>query len=178
GKWIDLSVYPANKGYEDLILMASKPALPFAWTALTLPEDRYIWFSLKDPQVLPSTIFWMSNGGRHYPPWNGRHKRVIGLEEVVAYFHHGLERSARFNPMNRAGIPTTVQMKKQSSLVVNYIMAVAAIPAGFDIAQSIRPSVDRKSVRITSKSGKSISIRLNIGFLKSKPDPSQHQMSS
>ena len=174
GKWIDLSVYPANDGYEDLILMASKPTLPFAWTALTIPEKGYIWFSLKDPRVLPSTIFWMSNGGRHYAPWNGRHRRAIGLEEVVANFHLGLAQSARSNPLKRAGIATSVKLNKQNSLVVNYIMAVAEMPRGFDIVKNIYPSADGNSVRITSKSGRSISVGLDIAFLKDARDPSPH----
>ena len=89
----------ARDGYEDIVLMASDPKLPFAWTALTVPEHNYVWFALKDPRVLPSTLFWISNGGRHYAPWNGRHRRAIGLEEVVSNFHSGLAESAKPNAL-------------------------------------------------------------------------------
>jgi len=145
GKWSDLSVYPAREGYEDLVLLASDPDLQFAWTALTLPEEHYVWFSLKDPRVLPATVLWMSNGGRHYAPWNGRHRRTIGLEEIAGNFHYGLADSAARNSLNRAGVATCVKLNPLKPLAVNYIMAVAEIPKGFDIVESILPSVDGKS---------------------------------
>src|SRR5690606_20883803 len=68
GETADLSRYPARRGFEDLVLLASDPALPLAWTAVTLPEEGYVWFTLKDPRVLRQTVLWISNGGRHYPP--------------------------------------------------------------------------------------------------------------
>ena len=63
--------------------MVAKPG-DFAWTAATL--DGYVWISLKDPRTLPSTLFWISNGGRHGEPWNGRHLRRLGLEEICGHF--------------------------------------------------------------------------------------------
>ena len=76
--------------------------VPFAWTAVTFPQERYVWFALKDPRILRETIFWLSNGGRHYPPWSGRHVNVMGLEEVTSYFHLGLAESARTRSRRRA----------------------------------------------------------------------------
>ncbi|MDD5198296.1 MAG: hypothetical protein PHC88_00705 [Terrimicrobiaceae bacterium] len=168
GKWADLSVYPAREGYEDLVLMASETTLPFAWTALTVPEENHVWFALKDPRVLPSTVFWISNGGRHYAPWNGRHRRAIGLEEVVANFHYGLAESARANPLTRAGTPTCVRLDPQRPFAVNYIMAMAEIPRGFDIVKTIHSSADGKSVRLASKSGKSVSVAVDTSFLSTQ----------
>jgi hypothetical protein len=165
GEIADLSTYPARDGYEDIVLMASDPKLPFAWTALTVPGHNYVWFALKDPRVLPSTLFWMSNGGRHYAPWNGRHRRAIGLEEVVSNFHYGLAESAKANPLNRAGIPTVAQLDPRKPTTINYIMVLAEIPRGFDIVQSIRASADRKSVTLTSKSGCKVSVKVAVTFL-------------
>jgi hypothetical protein len=169
GKWTDLSVYPDREGYEDLVLISSNPDLNFAWTALTVPEMNYVWFSLKDPRVLPSTVFWMSNGGRHYAPWNGRHRRAIGLEEIAGNFHYGLAESAERNSLNRAGIATCARLDAQRPLTVNYIMAVAEIPEGFDIVESIVASQNEKSVVIRSKSGKTTSAELNLPFLFEGP---------
>lgn len=169
GKWSDLSVYPAREGYEDLVLLASDPDLQFAWTALTLPEEHYVWFSLKDPRVLPATVLWMSNGGRHYAPWNGRHRRTIGLEEIAGNFHYGLADSAARNSLNRAGVATCVKLNPLKPLAVNYIMAVAEIPKGFDIVESILPSVDGKSILVRSKSGKTLSSELDLSFLSEGP---------
>lgn len=63
GEDADLSHYPARRGFEDLVMMASDSSLPFAWTAVTLPKMRAVWFSLKDPRILRETVFWLSNGG-------------------------------------------------------------------------------------------------------------------
>ena len=94
GELADLTRYPARRGYEDLVMMVSDASLPFAWTAVTFPAERYVWFAIKDPRVLRQTVFWISNGGRYYAPWNGRHTGIMGLEEVTSYFHPGLAESA------------------------------------------------------------------------------------
>jgi hypothetical protein len=165
GKFADLSVYPAREGYEDLALIASDPRLPFGWTAMTVPDEGYVWFALKDPRVLPSTIFWMSNGGRHYAPWNSRHRNVIGLEEVCSYFHLGLAESARRNHLNRAGIPTCAQLYPRQPLTVNYIMAMAAIPRGFGIVKDIRMAANGRGIQLVSGSGKRVEVSLDCRFL-------------
>jgi hypothetical protein len=165
GKFADLSRYPARDGYEDIVLLASDPKLTLAWTALTVPEENYVWFALKDPRVLRSSLFWMSNGGRHYAPWNGRHRRAIGLEEIVSHFHDGLAESAAPNALSRAGIPTSVQLDPATPTVVNYIMAMAEIPRGFDLVKTIRPGADGKSVTLTSRSGLAVSTALDVAFL-------------
>ena len=165
GGMADLSHYPAREGYEDLVLMASDEKLPWAWTALVNPKEKYVWFALKDPRVLRSSVFWISNGGRHYAPWNGRHRHAIGLEEVTANFAYGLAESAKPNALNRAGIPTTLTLSAKKPLVVNYIMALAEIPGGFDIVKSITASRDGKGVVLTSKSGKKVTTEINVPFL-------------
>ena len=165
GLFADLSVYPAREGYDDLAMVAADPMLPFAWTALVVAEEGYVWFSLKNPRILRSTIFWMSNGGRHYAPWNGRHRHAIGLEEVTADFDHGLANSAKPNPLSRAGVETSVQLDPKKPLTVPSIMAVSAIPRGFDIVKSIRSSRDGQSVTLTSQSGKTITTPLNVPFI-------------
>jgi hypothetical protein len=161
----DLSTYPARDGYEDLVLMASDEKLPWAWTALTVPGEKYVWFALKDPRVLRSTVFWISNGGRHYAPWNGRHRHAIGLEEVTANFAYGLADSAKPNALTKRGVPTTLTLSPKKPLVVNYIMAVAEIPAGFDIVKSITPSRDGQGVVLTARSGKKVTTAINVPFL-------------
>ncbi len=134
----DLSRYPARKGFEDLVMLTADPELPFAWTAVVFPRKRYVWFSLRDPQLLRHTIMWHSNGGRHYPPWNGRHTAVLGLEDVTSYFHYGLAESARSNPLSRRGIPTVLRLDAKRPTTITHIMGVAALPPGFDHVREIR----------------------------------------
>jgi len=161
----DLSVYPAREGFEDLVMLVSDPSLPFAWTAAVVAEEGWVWFSLKDPRVLRSTIFWMSNGGRHYPPWSGRHRGVIGIEDVTSYFHYGHAESVRPNPLAREGIPTFIEFVPGSPASVNSIMAVAPAPKGFDEVRHIREGKNRRSVELESRSGKTIKVPLDPGFL-------------
>lgn len=165
GETADLTRYPARRGFEDLIQILSDPKASLAWTAVTFPKQRYVWFGLKDPRVLGGTIFWISNGGRHYAPWNGRHVNVVGLEEVTSYFHPGLAESAQKNPFTKKGFKTTVQLTPSKPLVVNYMMAVASIPAGFD--QVKRITLAGNKATLVAKSGKRVETPIDTTFLAS-----------
>jgi hypothetical protein len=174
GGLADLSRYPARRGFEDLAMIVSDSTLPFAWTAVTFPKQGYVWFALKDPRVLRQTVFWMSNGGRHYAPWNGRHVNVMGLEEVTSYFHLGLAESAQRNPLARKGIPTCLRLNPKTPTVVNYIMAVAPISRGFDRVVAITPAADGQSVELRAFSGRRAVAALDLNFLgieNLKPKP-------
>jgi hypothetical protein len=167
GQTTDLSSYPARQGYEDIAMIASRPGVKVAWTAATFPEQRYVWFALKDPKVLPCTLMWSSNGGRHYPPWNGRHVGVLGLEEVMSYFHYGLSQSARKNPFNASGIPTVVRLKPSHPHVVNYITAIATVPRGFKRVKQI--STHKDGVQLLSSTDHRIDVPLDTAFLHQGP---------
>jgi hypothetical protein len=166
GETADLTRYPARRGFEDLVMMVSDAELPFAWTAVAFPKERYVWFALKDPRVLRETIFWLSNGGRHYPPWSSRHVNVMGLEEVTSNFHLGLAESARKNPISRKGFPTCLSLNPRKPLVVPYIMGVATIPAGFDRVASIQAARGNQAILLQSASGKQTRAAVDIGFLR------------
>lgn len=166
GERTDLGRFPARKGYEDLVMLVTDPYPRFAWTAVTFPDERFAWFALKDPAVLRHTVFWLSNGGRHYAPWNGRHTGILGLEEVTAYFHYGLGPSAGDNPLRDLGIATCLELDEGTPLDVRYIMAVAEIPAKFDRVQSVEPCANGRSVLLTSTTGKEVSVLLDLSFLQ------------
>lgn len=162
----DVSRYPARRGFEDLLLLANDPKLPFAWMAVVFPKQRYVWFALKDPRVLRQTIFWISNGGRHYSPWNGRHVGVLGLEEVTSLFAYGLAESVQPNALAKRGIPTALKLNARKPLVVPYIMAMATVPAGFDGVRDIVPSHDGQGVNLLAESGRKATASLCLEFLK------------
>ena len=163
GSLADLSRYPAREGFEDLVLIASRPGA-FAWTAVVFPSERWLWIAFKDPATLASTVLWHSNGGRHYPPWNGRHRAVLGLEEVTAHFHDGLAESAAANPLNRLGIPTCLTLSPRRTTAINYIMAVLPIPAGFDHVAAVERGPDQRVV-LVSRSGRTVQTTLDLDFL-------------
>jgi hypothetical protein len=164
GESTDLSRYPARRGFEDIAMVLADRNLPFAWTAVTFPKQKFVWFAIKDPRVLASTVFWITNGGRHFAPWNSRHINVMGLEEVTANFHPGLAESVADNPITRMGHPTTLTLDPKKPTTVNYIMAVAAIPARFDEVKSIESSSG--GVTLISANGKSVDAPLNVEFLQ------------
>ena len=166
GQTADLTLYPARRGFEDLVMLVSDAKAPFAWTAVSFPKERYVWFALKDPCVLRETVFWLSNGGRHYPPWNSRHINVMGLEEVTSYFHLGLAESARRNPISRKGFPTCLALNPNKPLVVPYIMGMADIPAGFDRVVSIRQVQGNRAILLKSASGKQAQAAVDVDFLQ------------
>ena len=165
GGLADLSRYPARRGFEDLVMVVSDAGLPLAWTAVAFPRERFVWFALKNPKVLRETVFWFSNRGRHYPPWNSRHVNVMGVEDVTANFHFGLAESASANPVSEKGWPTCLRLERRTPLVVNYIMGVAAVPAGFDRVAAIEPDADGKSITLQSAGGRKAAAKVDLEFL-------------
>lgn len=163
GGHTDLSRYPARRGFEDLVQIAHQDTENFAWTAVAFPREGYVWFSLKDPRVLPTSVLWISNGGRHYAPWNGRHVNVMGLEDVNSFFPLGVASAAKPNPINRAGCKTVATLDPKRPTMVNYIMAVAAIPRGFSRVQKILPT--STGVTLVSPGGHRVPVKLDLPFL-------------
>ena len=166
GETTDLMRYPARRGFEDLVMVMADPDLPFAWSAVTFPKERFAWFALKDPRVLTGTTLWISNGGRHYPPWSGRHVNVLGIEEVTSYFHYGLAESARPNPLSRQGLPTCFLLDARKPLAVRYILGVVPIPAGFDRVADVRPLPGGLGIELLSASRKSARAMVDPDFLQ------------
>jgi hypothetical protein len=163
GSHADLTVFPARPGYDDLVLLAAPTRLPFAWSAVTFRQPSHVWFALRDPRSLRSTLLWMSNGGRHYPPWNGEHSRVLGIEDVTANFHYGLAESARSNPLRRRGIATALPLDRGRPTTIRYIMGVAAVPMRFDQVADIRPVGG--GVELVASNGLRSRARIDLGFL-------------
>jgi len=126
----DLTRHPARTGFTDIAAVFKKPSATPAWTAAIVESAGYLWFSLKDPAVLPATVLWIANGGRHDEPWLGRN-RCIGLEDVCGLLAMGLGPSTRRNEINRAGIPTAVRLSKRRPTVINYIQGAVKVPRGF-----------------------------------------------
>jgi hypothetical protein len=164
GETADLSGYPARRGFEDLVMLQSEQTGDFGWTAVAFPAEGYVWFALKDPRVLRGTVFWLSSGGRHYAPWNGRHVNVMGLEEVTSYFHSGLRESASPNALTERGCVTALELSLDKPTRVNLIMGVAEIPVGFDhVAEIFRRD---GGIGLRSRSGEVVWVGMDLRFLE------------
>ncbi len=161
-EFTDCSIFPAREGFVDILQVFNKSGEDFAWSAVTVPEEGYLWFSLKDSEILPSTVLWMENKGRHQNPWNGRNC-CIGVEDVCSSFADGLAVSAENNFLNKEGIKTCHQIEEDGGLTVKYIQGVVRIPDGFDRCKTIEKKDD--GIAITSFSGKVVFAKVDYGFL-------------
>jgi hypothetical protein len=149
----DCSTHPLPYGFMDLLAVFPRVGQTPAWTAVAAPSLGFLWFALRDPEVLPQTTFWMSNGGRHAPPWNGAN-RCLGIEDGCAYYTMGLAASARKNELNRAGIPTSLALTPKRVTRITHIQGAVRIPKSFDRVKSL--AFGRDEARFTSWSGKTV----------------------
>lgn len=162
----DLTRLPGRYGYADLIQIANEPWEKTngpAWTTATFADEGYVWFSLKDPAVLNSTVFWMEYHGRHGHPWNGRNN-CLGLEDVTAFFADGLGASTKENVLTKQGVETSVALSADKPTAVNYIQGVVKIPEGFENVKTLEFAPGE--VIFVSTTGKRVSAPVRHEFLK------------
>ncbi len=159
----DCSRYPARKGFSDLIQIGvevekGKPA----WSAAVNSEEGYVWFSLRDAAMLPSTILWIENAGRHKAPWSGRNSS-LGIEDVCAYFDTGSASSRKENPFSKRGIPTVHAFEKDRTESIYYLQGALRTPAGFTHVRTGR--CEDGCVTLADAAGKEVSCAARTGFV-------------
>lgn len=136
----DLTRLPAKTGFADLVQIWNESwetsAGP-AWITATFAKQGYLWFALKDPAVLRSTVFWLEHRGRHGYPWNGRNN-CLGLEDVTACFADGLGPSIHENALTKEGVDTALELHADRPTAVNYIQGVVKIPADFETVKTLK----------------------------------------
>jgi hypothetical protein len=165
GTTTDLTSYPNRRGYEDLAMICADPDLDFAWSTVTFEKERYVWFNIKDPKVLASTVLWFTNGGRYFEPWNGRHINVMGMEEGTTYWGDGVEASSKPNDLTRRGIQTCHRFSPSKPFDVPCIMGVTKVPKGFNTVKDIK-RMDDATVRLIGNARLRVDIPLQLGFLE------------
>jgi hypothetical protein len=165
GAAVDITRYPTPRGFEDLVMFISDPQLDFAYTAASVPENGYLYFQLKNPKVLAQTVFWMSNGGRHYAPWNGRVTSVLGMEEVTSFFHYGIQKSVENNSFREQGWNTAVDFDGKSSVHIKLIMGLVPVKKGFRGVEDIVRE-NEKTLKISGRGGKKIHVPCRVDFLQ------------
>jgi hypothetical protein len=166
---VDCSRFPTRRGYADLLAMvADKAALGGgpAWTAAVNTADGWVWFALRDPDVLPTTVFWIENRGRHGSPWNGRNN-CLGLEDVCGFFADGLVPSTQDNALTKQGVRTAVELDAKKPTEIRYIQGAARVPAGFDRVKRIDFS-KAGQIGLVSDSGQTVTVPVNHAFVFGK----------
>lgn len=103
GGTVDLTDYSADIRHEDFVTLVEASHGGMGWTAVARKAEADIVLVLKNPSELPVTMLWISNGGRYYEPWNGRHG-VLGIEDGRAVIGHAS--SLGDNWLKREGVET------------------------------------------------------------------------
>lgn len=147
----DLTRQPVRYGYEEIVQFLGDRTAPFAWSAVAFPEQGYLYFHLKDPNNLQSTLLWMSNGGRHYTPWNGRVHSVLGLEECTSFFHYGAKESGNDNLIRARGYDTAIGLSHDKTVDFPLIAGIAPIPESFGMVTAVEAIPD--GVRFIGEGG-------------------------
>ena len=157
----DCSIFPRREGFVDILQIFQKESPRPGWLTAMNRSAGYLWFSLKDIRLLPSTVFWMENRGRHGSPWSGRNC-CLGLEDVCGYFAEGLTQSIRDNPLSRRGIPTFHTLSARTPFSVSYIQGAVRIGRSFD-------ELKRVSFKAASGGGESLTFHAKSGDVVEVP---------
>ena len=160
--YADLSTHPVPRGFMDLVAVYPKQVRAPSWTAVVMPRGGWLWFALRDAELLPQTVFWMSNGGRHAAPWSGVN-RCLGVEDGRCFYTFGLARSAGRNELTSQGIPTALTLKPGAPTCIPHIQGMARVPKGFDRVRTAAFGDD--SITFTAWSGKKAQAAVRWGFL-------------
>lgn len=165
GGFADVSRYPLRRGHEDGVIFLSDPARGFTFTSVTIPERGLLYFQLKDPRVFSQTLFWMSDGGRYSPPFNGRVTGVLGAEEITGYFWMGIKPSIEPNDLMQKGYRTFVDFRREVRQEFRIIIGTIPIPKDFTGVIDILRK-DGKTVTIVGRTGQRIDVPCAVDWLK------------
>ena len=161
----DCAHFPSRPGYADLLAVVADPATlgghP-AWTAAVNTEEHWAWFSLRDPDVLPTTLFWIEDGGRHGVPWNGRN-HCLGLEDICGAFADGLAPSTRANALADRGVRTVHDFDATKPKEFRTIQGAVPVPATFD--RVARIEFRDQGLRLVAESGTSVDVPVRHAYV-------------
>ena len=129
GTFADITRYPFADRHEDFAMLVEATGSRLGWFAASRPASGDAMLSLKNPGDFPVTFLWFSNGGRFYPPWNGRHTGVLGVEEGRAYSVHGHRASIEPNPLSARGTPTALDLVPGGEVAVRNVIGAVSLPA-------------------------------------------------
>jgi hypothetical protein len=163
GETADLHHYPVAKRHEDLAVLVEAPGASLGWAAALRSDTSDMMLSLKNPADYPFTYLWFSNGGRFFPPWNGRHVGTLGIEEGRAYSTAGHAASIAPNPFSEEGFPTSLTLSPDGSVEVRHVIGGIPLPEGWSRVEAIEATGDH--LRVTGDSPYMAIIPFNPAFL-------------
>jgi len=123
GGTFDVRALPPPGPSEDLVLLTGLGGR----IALAYVQLGYKVVQSWDASHFPSCLLWISNRGRGFYPWSGRH-RGLGVEPIAAPFDLGpATAQSGEDPLARAGVPTSVTLTAGVPLVTRYRIGVEAL---------------------------------------------------
>ena len=160
---VDLTQLPVGGKTEDFVLMIEGAESTIGWTAVIRNAEDDIVLLLKDPSVLPVTMFWHSNAGRDYPPWNGRHDRVIGIEDGCAEGVGGHAAACAANRVSKLGVPTALDLAPDRVHRIAHVIAAIPRPQGWHVVTDVR--IAGETLTISGPNGATRSLAFDTDFL-------------
>ena len=158
----DYSVYPSPAGYTDLFALFKKGGKTPAWATAAYTDRGYLFYSLKNADLLPSTTIWVANSGRYEFPWNGV-DRCFAIEETCSYFADGLKPSVEENLLTRKGWKTCGEFRPDQPFSVPVIQGVVRIPSGY--RKTVAAEFSDGKVTFRDESGLTASAAVDWKFL-------------
>lgn len=163
GGTTDLRSYPIASRHEDFVMLVEAKGRELGWAAAVREDAADIILSLKNPTDFPVTFLWFSNGGRDYPPWNGRNVGVLGIEEGRAWSANGYAASIAPNPLSRSGVPTALELQPDGSVEVRHVIGGLSLPNGWKEVASVED--DGGSLMLREVSGAQVAVPYDSAFL-------------
>lgn len=160
GQW-DLHEYPAAHRIEDFAILVEARGAKLGWTVLMRNAEDDMLVILKDARVLPVTMLWVSNGGRDFFPWNGRHTGVLGIEDGCAAGALGLRQSLDDTRLAAFDVPTTVTLGPRH--VIRHAMVSLPRPPGWSRVTDVTQADDR--LTLTEAGGATVSVPFPDGHV-------------
>ena len=128
GGTVDLGHYRMDRRHEDFVTLVEADHGGPGWTAVAREAEADLVLVLKNPAELPVTMLWISNGGRDYAPWNGRHRGVLGIEDGRAAVGHAA--SLGDNWLKREGVATAFDLGESRSIAFRQVIGAVPLSGG------------------------------------------------
>ena len=161
-KPVDLTTLPIADRHEDFATLIEAPGQQLGWTAILRHSEDDIVFFLKDPKILPVTMTWHSNAGRNYPPWNGRHHGVIGIEDGCAAGSDGHRAALNDNPISAYGVPTALPLAANTIHRIAHVIGAICRPEGWNEISDIE--ISGETLIFHEVEGAKITLPFRAGF--------------
>lgn len=156
----DLTEYPAGHRIEDFACLVEARGRDLGWTALMRNAEDDMLIVLKDARMMPVTMLWVSNGGRDFSPWNGRHTGVLGIEDGRAMGAGGLLAARAENRLTAMGVPTTLPLGP-THLIRHAMLSLPRPPGWTRLADVV---LRRDRVTLIDATGDEVSVPFDSGF--------------